>query len=265
MPRAASRPASSPETPGQPTGSSSSTTWSATGAWVALYTDRASHFTSHFQASSRRAQDLKEALTLIRRALQALDIALIRALSPQAKGRIERCFGTLQDRLLRGMRVAQICSLDAANRFLDEYFLPFWEQRFTLQPAYPVDAHRPLPEGTDLQRLFAEEERRVIGADFTFRYKNCFYQIDEPEADAAMPKTKITIERRLDGSTHFRWRERYLKPMELGRIKPRPAPEPKAVRKPKPRPTPPLSTANHPWKRYPVRCGRNDPMRSRRH
>ena len=79
----------------------------------------------------------------------------------------------------------------------------------------------------------------MIGTDFTFRYKNCFYQIDEPEADAAMPKTKITIERRLDSSTHFRWRERYLKPMELGRTKPRPAPEPKAVRKPKPRPTPP--------------------------
>ena len=209
MPRAASRPASSPETPGQPTGSSSSTTWSATGAWVPCIPIGPATFTSHFQASSRRAQDLKEALTLIRRALQALDIALIRALSPQA------------------------------NRFLDEYFLPFWEQRFTLQPAYPVDAHRPLPEGTDLQRLFAEEERRVIGTDFTFRYKNCFYQIDEPEADAAMPKTKITIERRLDGSTHVRWRERYLKPMELGRTKPRPAPEPKAVRKPKPRPTPP--------------------------
>ena len=235
------------------------------GRMGALYTDRASHFTSHFQASSRRAKDLKEALTLIRRALEALDIALIRALSPQAKGRIERCFGTLQDRLLREMRVAQICSLESANRFLDEHFLPFWERRFTVEPADPVDTHRPLPEGVDLQRLFAEEERRVIGADFTFRYNNCFYQINEPEADAAMPKTKITIERRLDGSTHFRWRERYLKPMELGRTKPRPAPEPKAVRKPEPRPTPPLPTANHPWKRYPVRCGKNDPMRSRRH
>jgi hypothetical protein len=190
-----------------------------------------------------------------------LDIALIRALSPQAKGRVERAFGTLQDRLLKELRVAQVCSLDGANRFLDEQFIPFWNRRFTVDPADPVDAHRPLPKGVDLQRLFADEDRRVIGQDFTFRYNNRYYQIERHQADARMPKTKITIERRLDGSVRYRWRERYLTPSHLGRTKP-PLPKPKP--KPRRKPTPPLPGPDHPWRRYPLRVGKNNPNHRRR-
>jgi hypothetical protein len=234
------------------------------GRMGALYTDRASHFTGHFHASSRRAKDLQEAMTLIRRAPELLDIALIRALSPQAKGWVERAFGTMQDRLLKELRVANVCSLDGANRFLDEQFLPFWNQRYTVEAADPVDAHRPLPRGVDLQRLFADEDRRVIGQDFTFRYRNRYYQIERHQADARMPKTKITIERRLDGSVRYRWRERYLLPSDLGRTKPPPLPKPKPTPKPRRKPTPPPLTPDHPWKRYPLKVGKNDPNRRRR-
>lgn len=234
------------------------------GRMGALYTDRASHFTGHFHASSRKAKDLQEALTLIRRALEVLDIALIRALSPQAKGRVERAFGTMQDRLLKELRVAQVCSLDGANRFLDEQFIPFWNRRFSVDPADPADAHRPLPKGVDLHRLFADEDRRVIGQDFTFRYKNRYYQIERRQADARMPKTKITIERRLDGSVRYRWRERYLAPSDLGRSKPPLLPKPQPAPKPRRKPTPPPLTPDHPWKRYPLRVGKNDPNRPRR-
>jgi hypothetical protein len=83
----------------------------------ALYTDQASHFKVNWRAKERAENDEPEALTLIRRALDALEIELILALSPQAKGRVERLFGTLQDRLVKELRVAGITTMEAANRF----------------------------------------------------------------------------------------------------------------------------------------------------
>jgi hypothetical protein len=225
------------------------------GRMRAVYADRAGHFQAHFRKSEREAKDQEKALTLIERALAALDIELIHALSPQAKGRVERLFGTLQDRLIKEMRVAGITSLEDANRFLEEVFIPFWDGRFTVEPAEQADAHLPLPEGVDLQRIFAETDERVIRNDFTFRYKNQHYQLERSEADEAMPATRITIERRLDGSTRFRWRDRYLEPTPIAE-RPRPQPEPQPPPPPKPtrpgRPIPP----DHPWRRKPFLVGK---------
>lgn len=252
------------------------------GRMGALYTDQASHFQAHFRASERREKDQEEALTLIRRALGALEIELIIALSPQAKGRVERLFKTLQDRLIKEMRVRGIRSLEEANRFLEEEFIPFWNERFTVEPTVAVDAHRPLPEGIDLLRLFAETDTRVIANDFTFRYKNQWFQIEKAQADAAsiVPKQRLTIERRLDGTTRFRFGEHYLSPSPLAvrtreRTSARGTPvsaqveigayssngarhlgsssrrgdraKPKAPARPAP---------DHPWRRYPIRVGR---------
>lgn len=219
------------------------------GRMSALYVDRASHFKGHFRASERRAKDLQAALTLIERALGTLDIAMIHALSPQAKGRVERSFGTLQDRLIKEMRVADVSTLSEANHFLEHEFIPFWNTRFSIAPADPTDAHRSVPKGTDLQRLFAYEEQRVISPDFVIRYRNVFYQIEKLEADARMPKSKITVETRLDGSLHFRWHQRYLNPTKLGRLKPTPEPEVDLAPRPRAKPTPPRPGPNHPWRR----------------
>lgn len=227
----------------------------------AVYADRAGHFRVNFRRKERREKDEEEALTLIRRGLGALDVELIIAMSPQAKGRVERLFGTLQDRLIKEMRVAGIDSLEAANRFVEETFIPFWDERFGVGPAESADSHRPLPDGVDLMRLFAETEERVIGNDFTFRYLNRFYQIETVDADGAMPKTRITIEQRLDGTLRFRWRERYLMPTsQLGRPeKPRPTTaKPERTAAPRPlsgaagKPVPP----DHPWRRFPSLVGR---------
>jgi hypothetical protein len=218
----------------------------------ALYTDQAGHFKVNWRAKERAQNDEPEALTLIRRALDALEIELILALSPQAKGRVERLFGTLQDRLVKELRVAGITTMEAANRFLDDVFLPFWEERFTVEPREAADALRPLPEGVDLMRLFAETDERVIREDFTFRYANQHFQIEKAEAEPRMPGSRITIEHRLDGSTHYRWGEGYLNPTPLLSERNRrpptqevsePAAEPtktRPVRKPAP---------DHPWRR----------------
>ncbi|MGH7555399.1 MAG: ISNCY family transposase [Longimicrobiales bacterium] len=108
------------------------------GRMGALYTDRAGHFQPHYRASRRRAQDQPEVLSLIRRALDGLDVPLILALSPQAKGRVERLFGTLQDRLIKELRVRAISSMQDANQFLEDEFIPFWNARFTVEPANRV-------------------------------------------------------------------------------------------------------------------------------
>ncbi len=225
----------------------------------AVYTDQASHFHVTAGRKQRQENDLQEGLTLIQRGLEALDIELIRALSPQAKGRVERLFGTLQDRLIKEMRVNGIASLEAANQFLESAFIPFWNKRYTVAPRESVDAHRALPDGVDLLRLFAETEERVIGNDFSFRYLNHFYQIEEHEADGSMPRSRITIEQRLDGTLRFRWRERYLLPTPLLGAPPRP----EKLKPEKPAGPRPLTGAagkplgpDHPWRRFPNRVGR---------
>jgi hypothetical protein len=225
----------------------------AHGRMGSLYTDQASHFKVNWCAKERAENDEPEALTLIRRALNALEIELILALSPQAKGRVERLFKTLQDRLVKELRVEGITTMEAANHFLDERFLPFWQERFTVEPRQASDALRPLPEGVDLMRLFAETDERVIREDFTFRYANQHFQIERAEAEPRMPGSRVTIEHRLDGSTCYRWRESYLEPRPLPserarqpvtkptQAQPSEPPQPRPVRKP---------AADHPWRRY---------------
>jgi hypothetical protein len=227
------------------------------GRMGALYVDRAGHFKANFREKERREKDLAKAVTLIQRGLNELDVELIFALSPQAKGRVERLFGTLQDRLIKEMRVAGISSMEEANRFLEETFIPFWDKRFGKEPREATDAHRSLAKGIDLLRLFAETDERVIGNDFTFRFKNRFYQIEAHDAQAVMPKTRVTIEQRLDGSTRFRWRDRYLFPTALLGPPPKPEPEPKLQG---PRPLTgaagkPLGP-DHPWRRWPGTVGK---------
>jgi hypothetical protein len=235
---------------------------------LAFYTDRAVHFANARRHASRLPPEEREAeptLSIIRRGLEALGIELILAYSPQAKGRIERDFGTSQDRLVKELRLAGISTLEAANRFLEELYLPFWNERFATAPAEPSDTHRPLPKGVDLQRLFAETEERTLSNDFTIRYRNQRLQIQQEESEAIRPGQKISVERRLDGTTRFRWRERYLTLEAVGAFRPRgprhelpqtPARIPKAAgAKPKvptsrSRRKPPKPAPNHPWRQY---------------
>jgi hypothetical protein len=183
------------------------------GRMGALYTDQAGHFRNPVGGRARSHADdraAEQTNSMIRRALTALGIELILALSPQAKGRVERLFETLQDRLIKEMRLAGICSMADANRFLEEVFLPWWQTRFTVAAATDVDAHRALPAELDLDCLFAHTEQRVISPDFTIRYKLRCLQIEPAQAHSSMRRSRITVERRLDGSLRFRWRERYL-------------------------------------------------------
>ena len=240
---------------------------------LAFYTDKAACFGQTTRPYTPlvplEEREAKATESIIRSALEALEIELILANSAQAKGRIERDFSTSQDRLIKEMRVAGISTMEEANRFLEEVYIPFWNERFAVEPADPSDLHRPLPDDVNLKRLFSSTEARSVTNDFTIRYKNVRYQICEEEADGIRPKDRITIEHRLDGSLRFRYGDRYLNltlveqcepfgPVHQPRPKAKDVPrKSRAKAEPGPRPLPPKPKPDHPWKRNPIVVGKS--------
>jgi hypothetical protein len=107
----------------------------------ALYTDKDTIYYATRQPSLEEQLEGKLAQSQFGRALEELGIEWIAAHSPQAKGRIERAFGTLQDRLVKEMRVAGVCTVQQANAFLHKIFLPFWDEHFAVEPRRARDAH----------------------------------------------------------------------------------------------------------------------------
>ncbi len=181
---------------------------------LAFYTDKAACFGQTTRPYTPlvplEEREAKATESIIRSALKALDVELILAHSPQAKGRIERDFGTSQDRLVKEMRVEGISTMEAANGYLENIYIPFWNERFAVQASDPSDLHRPLPDEVNLKRLFSRTETRSVANDFTIRYKNVRYQISKEEADGIRPKDWIILEHRLDGALCFRYGVRYL-------------------------------------------------------
>jgi hypothetical protein len=229
---------------------------------VAFYTDKAGRFGQWTRPASKTPLEEREAKrteSIIRRALAELNVGLIQAHSPQAKGRIERDFGTDQDRLIKEMRVRGISTFEGGNQFLEEVYIDYWNDHFAVEPASPRDAHRKLPKNANLDALFSETLTRSVYNDFTIRYKNRRWQIPKHQARDIRPRHKITVEIRLDGSVHFRFKKRYLdlEPIqELPKPGPRndtapKAPKPqKSATGPKSRSTPPKPGPDHPWRKH---------------
>ena len=107
-------------------------------------------------------------MTQIGRGLRELGIGWIPAYSPQAKGRVERSFGTDQDRLVKQLRLAKVKTMQDANQFLEKEYWPEWNERFARPLAGVTDVHRPLTPQIDLAASLSHVEQRVIGNDYTF-------------------------------------------------------------------------------------------------
>lgn len=219
---------------------------------LAFYTDKASHFGRKTRPGPRADLPLQErdpvdTSSVIRAALGELNIELILAHSPQAKGRVERNFGTSQDRLVKELRVLGISTLDEANRYLEETYIPFWNERFAVEPAEPQNVHRRLPKRVDLESLFAKTLTRTIGHDFTITYKGRRLQIAKAQARGIRPGQKLTIELRLDDSIRYRWKNRYLDLEVVAKASPGRRPAPKA---PVTRSAPPPPGPDHPWRHH---------------
>ena len=133
------------------------------------------------------------------RAMRELDVELILARSPQAKGRVERMNGTLQDRLAKALRRANISDLGVANQFLDDEFLVEFNARFEVVAAVTEDRHRPLSAGTDLSRIVSIQESRVVAKDWTLRWRNRVMQLPRGAAEFIRSGQRITVCEPLDG------------------------------------------------------------------
>ena len=148
--------------------------------------------------------------TQIGRALRELGIAWIAAHSPQAKGRVERNFGTAQDRLVKGLRVAGVKTLEQANQYLEETYLVWWERELTVEPAHSDDAHRPLDKSHNLAASLSHVETRQVRNDYTIPLDAELYQIERQAVVSGLRKANVRVEKRLDGSIAVRFGERYL-------------------------------------------------------
>ena len=133
----------------------------------------------------------------------------IAAHSPQAKGRVERSFGTAQDRLVKGLRIAGVQTLEQANRYLNEEFLPWWNQHLVVAPANPVDAHRPLGPEHDLAASLSQVVTRQVDNDYTIRLEGKIYRIVSDAMPAGLRGAVVRVEQRLGGQRMVRFRERY--------------------------------------------------------
>jgi len=156
-----------------------------------LYVDRDSIYRCERIANVEEQIAGKEPQTQFGRAMEQMGIELILAHSPQAKGRVERRNGLLQDRLVKALRLARIQDLEKANEFLEKKFLPQLNGRFTVPARSQVDAHRRVP--CDLHEALSWEDKRVVGRDWTVAWKARWFQIDAKHERLSLVNRKVVV------------------------------------------------------------------------
>jgi transposase len=161
-----------------------------------LYTDRGSHY--FITSKAGEAVD-KERLTQVGRALDVLGIEHIPAYSPQARGRSERMFATLQDRLAKELKLAGITTIEAADRFIREVYLPAHNARFAKPPALPETAFVPA-DPTQLREILCAQHERIVARDNTITYAGRRLQLPESPLRAHYVKARVVVRDYPDGT-----------------------------------------------------------------
>ena len=206
-----------------------------------------------YKVNHKNAIDNAEMMTQFMRAMEELGIRIINANSPEAKGRVERLFGTLQDRLVKEMRLAGIKDTEAANRFLADTYIPDHNKRFSVPARQEGDAHRPLTEELRkrLSSIFSMQSKRTVTNDFTLRFKNRWYQLAAQQEIAVYRGDAVVIEERLDGTMRLRLKDAYLSFAPIAKLERATRPRVTALTKQKPAWKPPV---DHPWRRAAARA-----------
>ncbi len=170
---------------------------------LSLYVDKDSKFITTRHGGLHVNIKKEQGKTQMARAWEELGINVIFAESPQAKGRIERLWGTFQDRLISELRLEGISSLEGANEYLHSVFLPKYNKKFTRKPKVEEIAYRPISEGMELDQIFSIKEKRHVQGDNTISYKGRLYQILPTETRFGFAKAKVEIQKHLDGTIHI--------------------------------------------------------------
>lgn len=204
-----------------------------------VYLDRHSTYKStiHYQTIEDQLED-RQLMSQFERGLQELGVTVIHAYSPQAKGRVERLFGTFQDRVIKEMRLAGVKNKDEGNRFLATY-LPKYNRRFRVSPAKDTDLHRPFKNQRELDRILSIQNERSLRNDFTIAHNKRLYQIKDN-----VRTKKVTVEERPDGTMRILHNGQRLRYQEIT-VRPEKEREPRILHKTWERAKP---AQNHPWK-----------------
>ena len=214
-----------------------------------LYVDRDSIYRCEGVGSVADQLAGKEPQTQFGRAMEQLGVELILANSPQAKGRVERMNGTLQDRLVKALRLEGISALAAANLYLRKTFLPGLNRRFKVKAASATDVHRGIPQRLD--EVLSWEEPRVVLRDWTLCCGGCWYQLDRQHEALSLVGRKVIVRRRRSGAVELVYRGAKLKHRQLPSRPQRQSPKPKPIQalgilKP---------ATGHPWRRLGMGVG----------
>jgi transposase len=205
-----------------------------------VYLDKHSTYKAQSEPTIEEQLAGQRPMSQFERSMAQLEIEVIHANSPQAKGRVERLFRTLQDRLVKEMRLAGIKSIDEANEFL-KLFLPKFNRKFKKPAASKADLHRPAPHCRELDKVLCIKEERTVRNDFTVIHNSTLYQIEK-----VTRAKKVMIEERLDGTLHITYNGHDLEYQEITMV---PVKEkPKSLRL-EPARQPWLPPANHPWRK----------------
>ncbi|EMG3460370.1 TPA: ISNCY family transposase, partial [Klebsiella pneumoniae] len=170
---------------------------------LAFYSDKHGIFRVNHAAGSKSG-------TQFGRVLHDIGVELICANSPQAKGRVERANKTLQDRLIKEMRLNKISSIEEANAWLETFIVNF-NQRFAKTPKYPKNLHRPVAETiVDLDDIFSWQETRKLSKSLTFRYDKMIYLVEPTEENTRIAGENIKVFDYPDGTLAFKYGHRAL-------------------------------------------------------
>jgi transposase len=176
---------------------------------LSVYLDKHSTYKSNGKPSIEDELNDITPLSQFERALEELDVRVIHANSPQAKGRVERIFSTFQDRLVKELRLEKISSIDEANKFLGQY-LAGYARRFGKEPAKNGDLHRACPKDVDLDRILCIRTERALRNDFTVAHNKKLYQIENN-----VRAKKVMVEEYADSSMRIYYKDDSLKFKEI--------------------------------------------------
>lgn len=209
---------------------------------LSIYLDKHTTYKSTAKRGSEEALHGIEPMSQFERAMKELSVEVIHAHSPQAKGRVERLFGTLQDRLVKEMRLRHIGTIEDANRFLNEY-LPQYNRKFAVKALRPQDMHRPVARAMDLHKVLCIRTDRTVRNDNTIAHDKKLYQLEE----RAVSK-KVTVQQRTDGRMRILCQDMPLRYHEI-MVRPEARKHPGLRKKNRMRrPVP----ADHPWKKFDI-------------
>lgn len=229
---------------------------------LAVYADQHTIFQSPSKPTIEQQLSGELPRTQFGRLMDELAIEPIPALSPQAKGRIERLFGTLQDRLVKELREAQACTIEQANETLLSY-LPRFNERFSVPPAQPGSAYRSWPDDLQPQDVFCFKHQRIVSNDNTISFDGNQLQIPPGPQRTSYARARVDVHQLLDGRLRICYKGETLityepatpVPVRVGKFalsaqpsSPPPPAKPKQPQQRKPyKPAP-----DHPWRRYPT-------------